>query len=273
MSRPLSSRKPVIGAVSFLNTKPLIDGLENNNDVELRLDVPARLLDDLLRGEVDIALCPVVDYQLSPEPLVMAPVGGICCDGPTLTVRLFSRVPFEQVERVATDADSHTSVMLMRIVLHMLYGTVVEIDPLDRSALDCSATDRPQTMLLIGDKVVATQPDPDAYPHQLDLGEAWKQGTGMPFVFATWLALPQTPLAELAELLSRRRLANADRIDDIVARHAGPLGWPDEQAGDYLKHKLGYAIGPEQLQAIRHYWSLAHEIGLIEHLRPLVRYA
>lgn len=267
MVRPLSSRPPVIGAVSFLNTKPLIDGLENHSDIHLRLDVPARLLEDLLTGEVDLALCPVIDYQLSPEPLVVVPVGGIGCHGPTLTVRLFSRIPLSEVRRVASDTDSHTSVVLMRIVLHEMHGGRVEVEPLD------STSDHPETLLLIGDKVVTDEPDRNEYPHQLDLGEAWKKLTGLPFVFATWLALPDTPVGELAALLDRQRQANAERIDEIVSRHAGKLGWPEELARDYLGRMLRYAIGPEELAAVQHYWALAHQLGLIEHLRPLVRYA
>src|SRR5687768_2357662 len=86
-----------VGSVSFLNAKPLIFGLEIQADVNLVLDVPSRLLDGLLDGRFDVALLPVIDYQRMPN-LRVVPSGGIGCDGPTLTVRIFSPVPVERIQ-------------------------------------------------------------------------------------------------------------------------------------------------------------------------------
>src|SRR5579859_1626131 len=80
-----------IGSVSFLNAKPLIHGLEEADGLDLQLDVPSRLLDGLLENRFDVALLPVIDYQRMPG-LRFLTAGGICCDGPTLTVRIFSPV-------------------------------------------------------------------------------------------------------------------------------------------------------------------------------------
>src|SRR5947209_20212393 len=84
-----------IGSVSYLNAKPLIHGLENHDDVSLILDVPSKLLPGLRDQRFDIALLPVIDYQRL-DHLNIVPSGGIGCDGPTLTVRIFSRVPIDR---------------------------------------------------------------------------------------------------------------------------------------------------------------------------------
>ncbi len=110
-----------IASVSYLNSKPLIEGLDAKPDVELMLEVPSELLACLREGRADVALLPVIDYQRM-EGLTIIPAGGIGSDGPTLTVRLFSRVPFEQIQSLACDPDSHTSVALARIVLARRYG-------------------------------------------------------------------------------------------------------------------------------------------------------
>ncbi len=118
-----------VGSVSFLNAKPLIFGLERSSTVDLRLDIPSRLLRGLKEGRFDVALLPVIDYQRM-AGLEVIPVGGIGCDGPTLTVRLFSEAPFELTRRVACDTDSHTSVALARVILAERFGLKPEFQDL-----------------------------------------------------------------------------------------------------------------------------------------------
>jgi len=188
-------RRPIrLGVVSFVNTLPLIDGLENLADVELRFTVPSRLLEQLLDDEVDVALCSAIDYQRSTEPLVILPAGLLGCDGATLTVRLYSSVPLERIERIYCDTDSHTSVVLMQILLKEIYDLAPEL--IDYHAREHVARNRPidwpESMLLIGDKVVTDSPPAIRYPHQLDLGAVWVEHTGLPFVFALWMAKCRT---------------------------------------------------------------------------------
>ena len=251
-----------LGCVSFLNAKPLVEGLDQNEQIQLRYDVPSRLLEDLLREQVDAALCPVIDYQTADQPLCIIPAGGIGCDGPTMTVRLYSRVPLEQVRRVHTDTDSHTSIALLQVLMHDGHGIDVEI-------CDLKPGDRPDSMLLIGDKVVTAAPDESDYIHRLDLGEAWKQLTGLPFVFAIWMARRKTDLGLLPEWLAQARQRGTGRIDAIVARHAEPLGWPVDRATEYLGSLLKYEIGPPQLTAIEAFWSRSAALGLCPAPRPL----
>src|ERR1700759_3550889 len=105
-----------IASVSYLNARPLIQGLARNPGVELSLAVPAKLIDLLRDGQADVALLPVIDYARLPG-LVIVPSGGIASDGVTLTVRIFSRVPIPQIRSLACDSESHTSVALARIIL------------------------------------------------------------------------------------------------------------------------------------------------------------
>lgn len=263
MSQP---PRHAVGCVSFLNARPLIEGLDGREDVEVRYDVPSRLIEDLERGEVDVALCPVIDYQRSKVDLELVPVGGIGCDGPTLTVRLFSRVPIESITRILTDTDSHTSVILLRVILADRYGITPQIAPLP---IESTWRETAEAVLLIGDKVVARAPDDESYPHQLDLGEAWKQLTGLPFVFAIWMARRDASLGALPQLLGQAQRANAFRIDEIVMRHAAALGWPADLAAHYLGDLLRYAVGPRELEAIELFWRRAEALGLIPQLRPM----
>ena len=261
-------RRFTVGCVSFLNSRPLIEGIDQRADVDVHFAVPSALLDGLIADETDVALCPVMDYQASPEPLTIVPVGGIGCDGPTLTVRLFSRRPMCELDEVYVDTDSHTSVQLLRVILARRFGCRPTLRPFDAEE---GEADR-DAMLLIGDKVVTHRPDGEDYPHQLDLGEAWKAMTGLPFVFAVWMAKRDTDLGDLPHVLDRQRQTNAQCIDEIVARHAGACGWPADLARRYLGELLRYAVGERELAAMRQFWNDVAELGAIRDVRPMQVY-
>jgi len=252
-----------VGCVSFLNALPLIRGLEAGDCSVIR-SVPSGLLAMLEAGDVGIALCPVADLMLSDRPLRVVPVGGIGCDGPTLTVRLFSKVPFGRVTTLHADTDSHTSVRLARVLLAERYGITPQVVPLNAQQYDAGRADA-ETLLLIGDKVITAAPDRATYPHQLDAGEAWKHLTGLPFVFATWLVQQESTIETLGDLPQRMADVlehNLQELDTIAADHAEPFGWPTDTATHYLRDLLRYRIGPPQLEAIRRYLSLCGKHGL-----------
>ena len=213
---------PVVAAVSFLNSVPLVDGLDAAAGVEVRRAVPSRLSALLERGEADVALCPTIDFQRSRIPLEIVPCGGIASRSTTHTVRLFSRRPISTVERIAVDGDSHTSVALLAVLLDARWGRRPALVPMPGPA----AADPSDALLLIGDKVVTCEPPSDRFPYQLDLGEAWRELTGMPFVFATWMARAGADLGSLPELLTATRRRNHDRRRELAARHAAALGEP-----------------------------------------------
>ncbi len=252
-----------IASVSFLNARPLIHGLDHDPQVKLLLDVPSKLLDLLRTNQADVALLPVVDYQRL-ENLTVIPAGGIGSDGATLTVRIFSRVPFAQVKSLACDPDSHTSVALARIILARRHNLRPEFTDLARSSGD----DPTQARLLIGDKVVCD--GPRGFPHQLDLGDEWKSLTGLPFVFATWMARRDVAdLPRLHDILAAAKSRGMAELDAIIRDHGIPRGWPAPLAKAYLTRHLTIDVNERELEAIRLFHRLAAEEGIIPAARDL----
>lgn len=264
-----------VGCVSYLNARPLISGLDEEPGIHVRTDVPARLLAELESGEVDVALCPVFDFFTSSQELVLLPVGAIGCKGPTLTVRLYSQVPIDQITTLYADTDSHTSVALAQVLLDQLFSVRPEM--IDYDAREQTAEGRihesPQAMLLIGDKVVTGSPLAVQYPYQMDLGEGWYDLTGLPFVFAIWMARADTHLLDLPEKLTARLTANLPQRMIIAERYATQHGWPSDLAEHYLIDVLRYEVGEDELQAIERFGQLVHELGLTGHARKVRLYS
>jgi chorismate dehydratase len=258
-----SVRRLSIGSVSYLNARPLIHGLDVQPDIDITLDVPSKLIDGLRDNRFDVALLPVIDFQRLPG-LTILPAGGIGCDGPTLTVRLFSRTPIETTRTLACDPDSHTSVALARIILAEQMNIRPELIDL-RNARDVPG----ETRLLIGDKVVCDEPR--GFEHQLDLGEAWKRATGLPFVFAVWMARDDADLDHRAifEKLETAKREGMQSLDSIIETYARPLGWTVNLAHKYLTQHLKFDIGTRQIEAIETFHRLAAQHQLIDAAHPL----
>lgn len=261
-----------VGSVSYLNAMPLVDGLDTDDGVRVVRDVPSRLLETLLARRAAVALCPVIDYQTSPEKLAIVPVGAIGSSSATLTVRVFSRRPLSDIQHVAVDRDSRTSVALLQVLLHDLYATRPGLTSFNHRPTLAEAADGADAVLLIGDKVVVSAPRQEDFPHQLDLGDAWRRMTGLPFVFAAWMTRRGTDLDELPRLLRRRREINRSRIRDIIDRHATERGWTRELAEQYLCTLLRFDLGQRELKAMSVFWERCHELGLIDTVRPLELY-
>jgi chorismate dehydratase len=274
-----------IGCVQYLNTLPLIEGLRAWRDAQVVTAVPSRLIGMLVEGEVDVALASVIDAARAPSQteadrggVTLLPVGMIGCDGPTLTVRVFSRRPIESLEQISVDTDSHTSAVLLRVLMHRLHGRkirVVDFDAGERGGQrQETAGDRrgtrgggwPDAVLLIGDKVVTDAPPAAEYPHQMDLGEAWKKLTGLPFVYAAWMCRSGEETTEkvraAAAMLDRARRHNATRLDWIVASRAGEKHWPADLARTYVGEYLHYGVGEAEREGAAKFVRFAAELGL-----------
>ena len=272
-----------IACVRYLNTIPLIEGLERLEGVGLVPTVPSRIAEMVRAGEADVGLCSLVD--LVGGDLAALPVGMIGCDGPTLTVRLFSSVPLERVRAVHADTDSHTSVILCRVLLKRQYGiepVFAGFDARERVAVEGMGGERngaadpalglkaqtpddawPETVLLIGDKVVVDAPPADRYPHQLDMGEAWKRLSGLPFVYAVWACradrVDAPEVRAAAAVLDRQRRHNRTRLGWIVAKHAAEHRWPEALAREYLTTRLRYEVGAREREAVARFLDEARE--------------
>ena len=258
-----------IGCVSYLNAKPLVHGLMHHDADPVSYTAPADLLTILHRDQVDISLCPVIDYFRSDQPLVIIPAGAIGCDGPTLTVRLFSRIPIEEIQSVHADIESHSSVALMRIILKEMFKLDPTVTAYRIGHQGIMPDHQPQTLLMIGDKVVTHQPPVEKYPYQLDLGEAWKQLTKLPFIFAVWMSRPGLDLDNLPARLHQLRVKNMLRIDSIADHHAKAHGWPKQLARHYLGNVMRYEIMQPQFEAIICFAELAVRHGIIPAVEPL----
>ena len=261
-----------VGVVRYLNTRPLIAGLDALEGLELRREVPSELVGTLERGETHAALCSSIDYQASATPMVALPVGLLGCDGPTLTVQVFSRVPFERVRRLHADPDSHTSRALAQIVAMERFGRVPEMVDGLPSLPDGEGA---EAMLLIGDKVVHHAPSERDFPHRIDLGLAWKQATGLPFTFAIWMAPrpadegAHARLRTLAQVLDHQRRRNAMRLDALAAIEGRAHGWQAPLAHRYLRELLRFEWNDGQRAGLEAFWRKAADLRLIGAVRPL----
>ncbi len=257
-----------IGCVSYLNSKPLIEPIARRDDCHVHFAVPAALLSLLESRQVSAALIPVVDYQTSDCPLMLVPAGGICCDGPTLTVRIYSPVPPPQIRHLYADADSHTSVILSRIILRELYGVQPEVIPLQAAELNAPREDD-AALLLIGDKVVNAAPNQWQFAVQLDLGEQWKRLTGLPFVFAMWMMRADAPDAHLARMLADARRRGQAMTQELVSQYAAATQWPLNLAHKYFTQYLKYDITPERRQGLELFYQYAQQLNLLPAKRPI----
>ena len=251
-----------IGVVGFLNTIPLISGIQNLASISMHVQVPAAQIGMLESGEVDMALCSVIDLVHSSRPMQVVPAGMLGCAGKTLTVRLYSRVPIDRISRVHCDRDSHTSVELLKVILREAHGTCPEQVQFDATS-SAGIPEDIESLLLIGDKVVTSSIPDHLAAHQMDLGEAWHQLTGLPFVFATWLCPAELDprrlqrVRETALILDHMRRRNAIRLPELAARYAPRFGWDEDLARHYFVDLLRYDFDEEAMAGLQRFLELS----------------
>ena len=179
---------------------------------------------------------PLIDVLRSGGQYRVVSDACIGCDGETMTVRVFSQVPPDRIRTLWVDGDSHTSVALVRVLWRELYVRDLVLRPIEPGS---QRLDQREAVLLIGDKVV--DPQRGSFAYEVDLGGAWRQHTGLPFVFAVW-ACRRVAVAELGDLLSAARDRGVARAAEIAVQDGPRHGWPVELARRYLtrclKHKL-----------------------------------
>jgi chorismate dehydratase len=211
----------------------------------------------LRENSIDVALVSIFEHFRSPD-LALLPGISISADGPVKSVRLFSCRPFESVRSVALDTSSLTSVALTRILLHEKFG----IDPVYESRppdLD-DMLSRCDAGLIIGDLKLFDTPA----QHVLDLGQAWKELTGLPFVYAAWLARPEAPIEALTDALSRARDWGVQRLDALSTRWAAEMELPLDRVQDYFQNVMQYDLDEHKLLGLRTFKEKCADIGLIE---------
>lgn len=236
------SRVLRIGAVNYLNTKPLIHGLgEESARFHLSLDLPSRLADGLAVGTYDVALIPSIEFFQRPDYTIVSDAC-IACRGPVLSVKLFFRTPPPRVKTLALDEGSRTSAALARVLLWRRFGIRPELAPLPIGASlgDTSA----DAVLLIGDR--AMRSPGGRFEEVWDLGDEWSRFSEAPFVFAMWVARSETALGNLPEVLAAARDRGVSQLERIAAAEAAPLGLSRPECLTYLRDYLHFHLGPRE---------------------------
>ncbi len=247
-----------VGAVNYLNTKPLICDLEAlAPEIKLVLEVPSRLADLLAAGELDVALIPAIEYFRSGRYTVVPDIA-IASRGPVLSVTLFSRVPWTGIRKVALDEGSRTSAALAQILLRKRHGVRPEVVPLplDHAAEDVDA----DAVLLIGDRAMrACLP---GFAHAFDLGAEWHDWTGLPFVYAFWAVREGVELGRAEAAFAEARRRGRERIGPIAHEEAPRIGLDAGFCRRYLANIIHFDLGPREQAGLHHYYMLASELGL-----------
>jgi len=254
-----------IGAVSYLNTKPLIASLRERlgDRGRLTLNLPSRLADDLRGGRLDVALIPIVEYFRAnaavPGSLKIVSDAAIACRGPVWSVRLLSRVPVHRIRRLALDEGSRTSAAMVQVLLSEMHGLRPQTVPLNMEQLPESVD--ADAILLIGDR--AMHPARGVYEEIWDLGDRWCRHTGLPFVFAAWVARGDLVDDGLTEILQASRDDGVADIDAIARREAATHGLTTEDLTDYFHTNLHYHLGDQERVGMEMYRHKADSLGLI----------
>ena len=252
-----------IGAVGYLNARPLVEGLaEDPCGFDLRFDVPSVCARLLHEGTVDIGLVPAIEYLRG--DYIMAPGIGVAADGEVASVALYTRRPIADVTSLALDTSSRPSAALTRVLCREYFRiepVFVDHPPVLGDMLEaCDAG------LLIGDP--ALDADAAAFGAQkIDLGAAWKAHTGLPFVFAAWVGRAEyfTPAVVAAlEAAKVRGMAHLDRIADAAA--GGDAARATKYRA-YLRRNLQHDLGPRHTDALRRFYQAAENVGVVDRAR------
>jgi chorismate dehydratase len=253
-----------LGAVSYLNTHPLVYGLEQQTGrFDLRFDVPAKCAELLHANDVDLGLIPSIEYPGHDYRIV--PGVSIGSDGPVASVAMFSKVATEKIRSLALDTSSRTSVALLRVLCARWFEIAPRLVsmPPDLGAMlaECDAA------LVIGDNALFLDHETLGL-EKIDLGEEWVGMTGLPFVYAFWAGRPGVVgLADVAALQQARdRGLSATRA---IGRQAFPDSPGKAARADlYLRENVKYALDEPEIAGLRRFYELAAEAGAVPAAEP-----
>jgi len=212
------SVKIKVAAVSYLNTKPLLYGIERSevmNDMELLLDYPANLAKDLKDGIIDMALLPVAAMPGIPGAHIVSDYG-IAADGNVASVCIFSMVPIEEVEAVYLDYQSRTSVRLAQLLLERHWKKKVVFKQAPENYIEY--INGTTAGVIIGDRALKQLTN---FEYIYDLAAEWKKMTGLPFIFAAWIANKELPQS-FKDAFNKANAEGLKHIDEVVAENPFP---------------------------------------------------
>lgn len=270
-------RRPRVGHIQFLNCLPIYWGLMRSGaliDVDLRKDTPDRLSAALVAGELDIGPITLVEYLRHADELLVLPDLAVGSDGPVLSVNMVSTRPLGELDgaRVALGSTSRTGVLLAQMLLAERYGVRPDYfacpPELTQMLLEADAA------VLIGDVALRARYEAPARGLSvIDLGQAWREWTGLPMVFAVWAARRDFAEAhpgavkEVHEAFLRSRdlcLAELDEVAEAAAR------WEPFDAATLASYfrALDFSLGARQVAGLREFARRAAARGAVPPLSP-----
>jgi chorismate dehydratase len=267
-----------LGAVGYLNARPLVFGLERSARFDLRFDVPSKCAQLLHEHQIDVGMIPSIEYlrdagnaaavsgaRPEPDGYRIVPDLAIASRGPVASVALYTRRPMRDVRSIALDTSSRTSVALVRILCARQYRIHprLEASPPDLEPMlsQCDAA------LLIGDNALFSEQD--ARTEKIDLGSMWTDSTGLPFVWAFWAGRPDALNRGDVEELQTARDAGVREPVSIARQYFS--GSPDRQdaAARYLRDNIKYYLGADERAGLELFYGYAAETGLAPSGRAL----
>ncbi len=250
-----------VGAVTYLNTKPLVYRLTQlAPHIDLIFDLPSRLADQLAAGKLDVALIPSIEYFQDPTYKIISNAC-IACRGPVLSVKLFSRVPMQEIRTLSLDEGSRTSAALVRILLKEKFDLSPQLEPLPIGASLAEA--KTDAVLLIGDRAIHSPVG--RFAEVWDLGDQWCRWAELPFVFAMWVARAGVNSQEIQSALCGARDAGIANLSQIAETEAASQGLTAPQCLSYLRDNLYFYLGEREQHGLQLFRQKASELGLIHH--------
>ncbi|MDF1672126.1 MAG: menaquinone biosynthesis protein [Vicingaceae bacterium] len=234
-----------VSAVSYLNTLPFIHGINQSdlrNEIDLSLDIPSDCAQKLLNDEVDLGLVPIAVIPQLKEHYIISDYC-IGAEGKVDTVALYSDVPLEEITHVYLDFHSKTSINLVQVLAREYW----EISPnwMDAGKEFIQEIGGKTAGVIIGDRTFAL---PKSFNYKYDLAEEWKKMTGLPFVFACWVAnkkLPQSFIDNFDKALS----IGVNAIEDVI-ESKDKRAITKKELSNYLTHNIDYNLTNDKLKAL-----------------------
>lgn len=252
-----------LGAVDYLNARPLVYGLELRTDLfSLRFDVPSKCAALLHANAIDVGMIPSIEYLRGPAPYVIVDGMGIISDGPVASVALFSTRPIDRIRSIALDTSSRASAGLLHVLCREAFGLDPELVPMAPD-IDAMVT-RCDAALLIGDPALYLDHAARGLV-KVDLGESWTELTGLPFVWAFWAGLASRLTAAAREALVQARDHGVAASDAIADAYCGPARAALGRA--YLRDNIRYTLDDRAAAGLRRYYELAERHGVVDTAR------
>ncbi|MCS7023220.1 MAG: menaquinone biosynthesis protein [Bryobacteraceae bacterium] len=270
MKQPIVIHKsPVVSAVSYLNTVPLVWGFEKTSLgqlVNLEYALPSACADRVCSGQADLGILPVV--EIARHGLDWLPSTGIACRGPVRSILLVSKVSMSRIQTLAADVGSRTSVMLARVLLAERFGCEVTIKPA-RADLGQMLSDA-DAALIIGDPALLLDPVALSLEYEVwDLGEQWWNYTGLPMVFALWAGRKGAVESRQDEWFRASLAFGLSHLDDILEEECPKRQVPRDLGYAYLTRHIAYELAARDLEGMQAYLKLAAAFDNLRVLSPV----